>query len=78
MDFKEMDVSEDGNKYALVFQDYLTKWPEVFAVKDRTATTVSKCLAELVWRHGVPAKLKSYMIGQPSFFQMYFKIQQLY
>ena len=57
MDFKEMDVSEDGNKYALVFQDYLTKWPEVFAVKDRTATTVSKCLAELVWRHGVPAKI---------------------
>ena len=57
MDFKEMDVSEDGNKYALVFQDYLTKWPEVFAVKDRTATTVSKCHAELVWRHGVPAKI---------------------
>jgi len=57
MDFKEMDVSGDGNRYALVFQDYLTKWPEVFAVKDRTATTVAKCLAEIVWRHGVPAKI---------------------
>jgi len=45
MDFKEIDVSEDGNKYALVFQDYLTRWPEVFAVKDRTGTTVAKCLA---------------------------------
>ena len=57
MDFKEMDVSTDGNRYALVFQDYLTKWPEVFQVRDRSATTVAQCLAELVWRHGVPSKL---------------------
>jgi len=32
MDFKEFDVSNRGNRYALVFQDYLTKWPEVFPV----------------------------------------------
>ena len=57
MDFKEMDTSTDGNRYALVFQDYLTKWPEVFPFKDRSATTVAKCLADLVWRHGVPAKI---------------------
>ena len=57
MDFKELDISEEGNRYALVFQDYLTKWPEVFPVKDRTAPTVAKCLAELVWRHGVPSKI---------------------
>ena len=30
IDFKELDISEEGNRYALVFQDYLTKWPEVF------------------------------------------------
>ena len=53
MDFKEMDTSTDGNRYARVFKDYLTKWP----VKDRSATTVAKCSAELVWRHGVPAKI---------------------
>ena len=35
----------------------MTKWPEVSAVKDRTAPTVAKCLAELVWRHGVPTKI---------------------
>lgn len=57
MDFKELDVSADGNRYTLVFQDYLTKWPKVFPVKDRTAPTVAKCLAELVWRHGVPSKI---------------------
>ena len=35
MDFKEMDFSHSGNRYALVFQDYLSKWPEVYAVPDR-------------------------------------------
>jgi len=51
------DTSEDGNRYMLVFQDYLTKWWKVFAVKDRTTITVPKCLAEIVWRHGIPAKI---------------------
>ena len=55
--FKEMDTSTDGNRYALVFQGYLTNWPKVFPVKDRSATTVAKYLAELVWRHGVLAKI---------------------
>lgn len=26
-------------------------------MKDRTAPTVAKCLAELVWSHGVPTKI---------------------
>ena len=26
-------------------------------MKDRSATTVAKCLTELVWRHGIPAKI---------------------
>ena len=30
MDIKEFNISSMGNKYALVFQDYLTKWPEVY------------------------------------------------
>ena len=29
MGFKEFDVSEKGNRYALVFLDYLTKCPEI-------------------------------------------------
>jgi len=55
MDFKEFDASNRGNRYTLVFQDYLTKWLEVFPVADRTAKIVASCLAELVWRHGVSA-----------------------
>ena len=34
----------DGCEQSKVLQDYLTKWPEVFAVPDRTASTVAKCL----------------------------------
>ena len=52
-----MDLSRQGNRYALVFQDYLTKWPEVYAVEDRKATTVVHCLADFIWRHGVPVKI---------------------
>ena len=57
MDFKEMDESYDKNRFALVFQDYLSKWPEVYAVADRTAPTVAKCLADLIYRHGVPSTI---------------------
>ena len=57
MDFVEMDVSQDGNRYALVFQDYLTKWPEVYALSNRKAETVAKCLLDVVWKHGVPNRI---------------------
>ena len=32
-------------------------WPEVFAIPDRTATTVAHYQAEVIWRHGVPHKI---------------------
>ena len=57
MDFVEFDKSAAGNQYALVFQDYLTKWPEVYAVDNRRAETVAECLVDLIWRHGVPRRI---------------------
>ena len=57
MDFVELDVTEDGNRYALVFQYYLTKWPEVYTLSNRKAETVAQCLLDLVWKHGVPNKI---------------------
>ena len=38
-------------------QDYLTKWPEVYALPDRKAETVARCLLDLTWKHGVPARI---------------------
>ena len=49
MDFKEMDKSFDDNWYALVFQDYLTKWLELYPVADCTSSTVARCLTDLIY-----------------------------
>ena len=52
--------STEGNQYAVVFMDYLTKWPEVFAVPNQTAATIAKLLVEeIVSRHGVPTEILS-------------------
>jgi len=36
--------------------DYLTKWPEVFAIADQNAETVARALVEVVSHHGVTEK----------------------
>ena len=41
VDVIQFPRSSDGNRYAVVFMDYLTKWPEVFAVPDQTAATIA-------------------------------------
>ena len=52
--------SYSGNQYAVVFTDYLTKWPEVFAMKDQTALTIAQLFVEeIICRHGVPCQLLS-------------------
>ena len=49
-----------GNQYALVFVNYLTKWPEVFPIPDQTAATIARIFVkEIISRHGVPAELLS-------------------
>ena len=57
MEFVELDLSSSGNRYALVFQDYLSKWPEVYAVSNRKAETVAECLLDVIWKHGVPMRI---------------------
>ena len=57
MDFEELDKSTAGNRYALVFQDYLTKWPEVYAVDNRRAKTAAECLVDLIWHHGILSQI---------------------
>ena len=40
VDVIQFPRSTSGNMYAVVFMDYLTKWPDVFAVADQTAATM--------------------------------------
>ncbi len=52
--------SRRGNRYAVVFMDYLTKWLEVFATSDQTVPTIARLLVEeIVSRHGVSGDLLS-------------------
>ena len=60
VDVLQLPQTQNGNKYAVVFMDYLTKWPEVFATSDQSAETIAKLLVEhIICRHGVPEELLS-------------------
>jgi hypothetical protein len=60
VDILQLPVTKRGHKYAVVFMDYLTKWPEVFPVRDQTAPTIAQLLVEkIITRHGVPAEVLS-------------------
>ena len=41
VDVLQLPRSLEGNQYAIVFVDYLTKWPEIIAVQDQMADTLS-------------------------------------
>ena len=60
VDVLQLPRSYDGNQYAVVFVDYLTKWLEVFPTKNQTALTIAWLLVEkIIARHGVPSDLLS-------------------
>ena len=56
VDVIKFPCSSQGKRYAVVFIDYLTKWPEVFATSDQTSVTIAQLLVEhVISRHGVPS-----------------------
>ena len=60
VDVIQLPMSYDGNQYRVVFVDYLTKWPEVFAVPGQTSLWIAQLLVDhIISRHGVPAELLS-------------------
>lgn len=53
-------VSNSGNRYIVVFSDYLTRYPEAFAVPSIDAPTIADLLVnEILPRHGAPRTLLS-------------------
>ena len=60
VDAVQLPKTSSGKQYAVVFVDYLTKWPEVFPTSNQSAYTIAKLLVErIVSRHGVPSQLLS-------------------
>ena len=60
VDVLQLPTTVDGNCYVVVFIDYLTKWPEAFAVPNQEAETIARLFIDhVVCRHGAPQELLS-------------------
>lgn len=59
VDILEVPISKQGNRYLIVYQDYFTKWPEVYCCKNQTAETVEKSLHDFISRFGPPERIHS-------------------
>ena len=60
VDVLQLPPTVNGNRYIVVFMDYLTKWPEAFAIPDQKAETIAHLFVEnIVCRHGIPEQLLS-------------------
>ena len=58
VDILELPQTQKGNHYAVVFQDFFTKWPLVFPTPDQKSLRIARLLAEeLVPMFGVPEVL---------------------
>ena len=56
----EMPLTEKGNRYVIVFLDYLTKWVEAYPLSEQTSEIIARVLVDMViCRHGVPQQLLS-------------------
>uniref|UniRef100_A0A1X7T4R5 Integrase catalytic domain-containing protein n=1 Tax=Amphimedon queenslandica TaxID=400682 RepID=A0A1X7T4R5_AMPQE len=60
VDILELPVTQRGNRYVIVFQDFLTKWPMVFPAPDQKANRIARLVAEeILPLFGVPECLLS-------------------
>ena len=60
VDIIELPTTERGNRYVLVFQDFLTKWPMVYPMPDQTSLPITKLLvSEIIAQFGVTESLLS-------------------
>ena len=60
VDIMELPKTTQGNKYVLVFQDFLTKWPMVYPIPDQKSQRIAEILVqEVIPFFGVPENLLS-------------------
>ena len=44
-------LSREGNQYLCVVQDYFSNWIEVYAMPDKTALRIARCLVKFMARY---------------------------
>ncbi|KHJ40552.1 hypothetical protein D918_09388, partial [Trichuris suis] len=54
VDILEVPMSQLGNRYLLVLQDWFPKWDEAVPTKNQMAATISSVLVEIFSRMGIP------------------------
>ena len=60
VDVMELPTTERGNRYVLVFQDFLTKWPMVYPMPDQKSLRIAELRVNKVVPHfGIPESLLS-------------------
>ena len=58
VDIIQFPKSKKGNRYTVIFMDYLIKWVKAFTTRDQSALTIAKLLVgEVISRHGVSKEL---------------------
>lgn len=58
VDIMELPLTKSGNRYTIVFHDFLSKWPLIFTAPDQKATPLAHLLTkELIPVFGVPDAL---------------------
>ena len=75
VDVLKLPLTYEGNAYAVVFMDYFTKWPEVFAVPDQQATTIVRL--KRLTPQGTTLRLtvwwRNLMVPSPTCFQSVYR-----
>ena len=55
VDIMEMPMRLCGNRYAVDFMEYVTRWVEAYPMEDQTSKTIARLLIDnIVCQHGVP------------------------
>ena len=53
----KLTVTDRGNQYIYVMVDYLTKWPQAYALPSKTAKEVTGCLLKFVHQFEAPKRV---------------------
>lgn len=58
MDVLQLPPTYTGNRYAIVFSDYLIKWPDVFPSPDQKIARLPSCDSPLSWAASLEKRTK--------------------